>query len=104
MGGFVITPALLGGRYGWTVAAIALVMAPRPAAFSLASPIGGYLPSRIGLKQPIVIGAVLMIASMLAFTFASPLNSGFGIGLVVVGLTLSGISAGVISKASPSKV
>ncbi len=95
MGGFVVTPALLEGRYLWTVGAIALVMAPRPAAFSIASPIGGYLPSRVGLKRPIVWGAVLMIASMACFIVASPIDSGVGIALIVAGLMLSGVSAGI---------
>ena len=42
-----------------------------------------------------VWGAILMIASMGCFTVASPLNSGVGIALIVAGLTLSGVSAGI---------
>ncbi|MEZ5225883.1 MAG: hypothetical protein R2710_04225 [Acidimicrobiales bacterium] len=48
MGGFVVTPALLEKRYGWTVGGIALLMAPRPGAFSASAVFGGYLPQRIG--------------------------------------------------------
>lgn len=95
MGGFVVTPALLDKRYGWTVGATALLMAPRPAAFSLASPFGGHLPSRVGEKVPIILGAICMAVSMAAFTSAAPLTSGIGIGLIVVGLVLSGVAAGL---------
>lgn len=95
MGGFIVTPALLTTYYGWSVGAIAILMAPRPAAFSLASPVGGYLATRIGEKRPIILGALIMIASMIAFTGATGLTNTLGIGLIVVGLVLSGISAGI---------
>ena len=102
MGGFVITPALLEDRYGWAVGSIALLMMPRPGAFSIASLIGGWLPGRVGLRTPIVIGAVCMIASMVAFALASPLTTGTGIAYVVVGLMLSGVSAGISQPAVAS--
>ncbi len=95
MGGFVVTPALLTKRYGWTVGGIALLMAPRPAAFSIASPFGGHLPSRFGEKIPIMMGAACMAMSMIAFTSSTPLTSTVGIGLIVVGLILSGLAAGL---------
>jgi MFS family permease len=95
MGGFVITPALLSDQYGWSLGAIALLLAPRPAAFSLSSPLGGYLPGRIGQKAPIVMGGVAMIISTLAFVWASGYSSGFGIVLVLTGLVLAGVSAGI---------
>ncbi len=99
MGGFVVTPALLGSIYGMGVGAIALLMVPRPGVFSLASPVGGYLASRIGEKRPIVLGAILMIGSMAIFAVAALVGSDesrlVGLGLVIVGLSLSGASAGV---------
>lgn len=99
MGGFVVTPALLGTIYGLGVGAIALMMVPRPGVFSLASPLGGYLASRIGEKRPIILGAVLMMASMLAFAAASLVDLDnartAGLALILVGLALSGASAGV---------
>ncbi len=95
MGGFVVTPALLGDQYGWTLSAIALLLVPRPASFSLASPLGGYLPSRIGQRRPIILGAIAMIVSMAAFIGASYRTDMVGIGLIVVGLVLSGLSAGI---------
>ncbi|MDH3295683.1 MAG: MFS transporter, partial [Acidimicrobiia bacterium] len=95
MGGFVVIPALLTDQYRWSLGAIALLLAPRPAAFSLSSPLGGYLPARIGQKPPIVLGAVAMIISTLAFVWASGYSSGFGIALILVGLILAGVSAGI---------
>jgi MFS family permease len=99
MGGFVVTPALLGTLYGLGVGAIALMMVPRPGVFSLASPIGGYLASRIGERRPIILGAVLMMASMLAFAGASLVDLDgartAGLALILIGLALSGASAGV---------
>lgn len=99
MGGFVVTPALLGTIYGLEVGAIALIMVPRPGVFSLASPIGGHLATRIGEKRPIVLGSVLMIASMAAFALAAIIDvEGTiigGLGLVIAGLALSGASAGL---------
>lgn len=104
MGGFIVTPALLGSHYGWSVGAIALLMAPRPAAFSIASPIGGYLPTRIGEKKPIAIGALAMIASMAAFAGASFTTSGVGVALILAGLVLSGASAGLSQPSIASLV
>ncbi len=95
MGGFVVIPALLTDQYHWSLGAIALLLAPRPAAFSLSSPLGGYLPSRTGQKPPIVFGAVAMILSTLAFVWASGYSSGFGIALILAGLILAGVSAGI---------
>ncbi|MEM9562543.1 MAG: MFS transporter [Actinomycetota bacterium] len=99
MGGFVVTPALLGTIYGLGVGTIALVMVPRPGVFSLASPVGGYLATRIGEKRPIILGAVLMVASMAAFAVAAIVDVDrsmtVGLVLIIVGLALSGASAGV---------
>lgn len=95
MGGFVVAPALITDQYGWTLGATALLLAPRPATFSATSPLGGYLPGRVGQKSPIVFGAIAMVAAMAAFTWSSLLTSGLGIGLILVALVLSGASAGI---------
>ncbi len=99
MGGFVVTPALLGSVYGLELGVIAVILIPRPGVFSLASPVGGYLATRIGEKKPIVLGGVLMIGSMTAFAAASLIDvSGgitFGLILVILGLSLSGAASGL---------
>lgn len=104
MGGFVVTPALLGGPYGLAVGAIALMLAPRPGAFSLASPVGGYLATSMGERPPLIAGSVLMVASMAAFTVASALEATAGLAVIVVGLILSGVSAGISQPAVASMV
>jgi MFS family permease len=104
MGGFVVTPALLGSRYGLSVGAIALLLAPRPGAFSIASPIGGYLPTVMGERKPIVIGAAGMMAAMVAFAAASAMSGGAGLGLIVVGLLLTGLSAGISQPAAGAMI
>ncbi len=95
MGGFVVVPALLEDQYLWSLGAIALLLAPRPATFSLTSPLGGYLPGRVGQKPPIVFGALAMMASTAAFVLASGFDSGFGIALILAGLILAGAAAGI---------
>ena len=104
MGGFVVTPALLGNVYGLSVGAIALLLASRPGSFSLASPLGGYLATAIGERRPVILGAMAMVASMGAFAVASGMSGAAGLTLVVVGLTLSGVSAGVSQPAVSSMV
>ncbi|MCP3991398.1 MAG: MFS transporter [Actinomycetia bacterium] len=104
MGGFVVTPALLGGLYGLSVGAIAITLAPRPGAFSLASPIGGYLATTLGERKPVVLGAMAMVASMATFAVAASMTGALGITFIVFGLMLSGISAGISQPAIASMV
>lgn len=99
MGGFVITPALLTRRYGWSTGAIALLMMPRPGAFSVASLAGGWLPRRIGFRWPVVLGGLSMAASMVFFGAAAPFTGPTGIALIVGGLILSGVASGISQPA-----
>lgn len=104
MGGFVVTPALLTDHYGWTAGGIALLMIPRPGAFSLSSLVGGYLPQRIGMRGPIIIGAVVMTLSMLTFAWAATSSHGLGLVLIVIGLILTGIAAGISGPSTGAMV
>lgn len=104
MGGFVVTPALLGNVYGYSLSAIALILAPRPGAFSIASPVGGYLAGAIGEGRPIIAGAICMVTSMVAFVVASGLSGAAGLAIIVAGLILSGVSAGISQPAVASMV
>ncbi|MGI9614861.1 MAG: MFS transporter [Acidimicrobiales bacterium] len=104
MGGFVVTPALLGSVYGYSVSAIALILASRPGAFSLASPLGGYLATALGERRPIVGGSLCMVASMAAFAVAAQMTGSTGLVVIVGGLVLSGISAGISQPAVASMV
>jgi MFS family permease len=104
MGGFVVTPALLGSVYGYSVSAIALILAPRPGAFSLASPLGGYLATALGERRPIVLGSLCMVASMAAFAAAAQMTGSTGLAVIVGGLVLSGVSAGISQPAVASMI
>jgi MFS family permease len=104
MGGFVVVPALLTKLYGFNVGAVALLMAPRPGAFSLASPLGGHLAGVIGERKPIVIGALAMVASMGAFAASAGMTGTVGVVVIVLGLVLSGASSGVSQPAMASLV
>ena len=104
MGGFVVTPALLAGRYGLSVGTIALVLVPRPGAFSAASPVGGYLPTIMGEHKPIVIGSAGMMVAMGAFFVAATMTGGAGLAVVVVGLVLTGLSAGIREPAAAAMI
>jgi MFS family permease len=104
MGGFVVTPALLGSVYGYSVSAIALILAPRPGAFSLASPLGGYLATALGERRPIVAGSLCMVASMAAFAVAAQMTGSTGLAMIIGGLVLSGVSAGISQPAVASMI
>ena len=92
MGAFVLVPRLLESPYGYSTGIAALLMMPRPGVFAAASPIGGMLPPRIGFRIPMLIGTSTMVGSMLAFALGA---DGSALWLMIVGLTLSGLSAGI---------
>ncbi len=92
MGGFVVTPLLLADRFGYKVGLVALLLAPRPGAFALSSPLGGIATTKLGEAIPMVAGTSMMVASMVSFALGS--SSGM-LAFVIGGLVLSGVSAGV---------
>lgn len=103
MGAFVVIPGVLQGPYGYSVGAAALLMVPRPGVFAIASPLGGTLVTKVGMRLPMVVGSTAMICSMLAFAYGSdPTN--FGLAVIMVGLVLSGVSAGIGSPAYQTMV
>lgn len=103
MGAFVVIPSVLQGPYGYSVGAAALLMVPRPGVFAIASPLGGTLVTKAGMRLPMVIGSTAMICSMLAFAYGSnPAN--YGLVFILIGLVLSGVSAGIGSPAYQTMV
>lgn len=96
MGGFLISPLLLDDLFGYSVAAIALVLLFRPGTFSLSSPLGGRLASRVGERPMMVSGSALMVVSMGVWVAAAHWVS---LPLVICGLVVSGLAMGL---ASPS--
>jgi MFS family permease len=96
MGGFLISPILLDDVFGLGVGAIALVLLFRPGAYSLSSPVGGRLAVRLGNRLFVILGSVLMTASMVVFAGAAANEH---LGLFIAALVLSGLAMGL---ASPS--
>ncbi len=91
MGGFIVTPLLVQSRFGFTVAATSWAMACRPLTFSLTAPASGYLAARVGERRAGVTGTTLLVASMAVFVAAVVTDT---VGLVFVGLALSGLAMG----------
>jgi EmrB/QacA subfamily drug resistance transporter len=96
MGGFLISPLLLDELFGYSVAAIALVLLFRPAVYSISSPIGGRLATVTGERSMIISGTILMVLSMGAWVAAAHWVS---LPWIILGLVLSGLAMGL---ASPS--
>jgi len=103
MGAFVVIPSVLQGPYGYSVGVAALLMVPRPGVFALASPLGGSLVTKVGMRAPMIVGSTAMIGSMLAFAYGSS-PAKFGLTFIMVGLILSGVSAGIASPAYQTMV
>ena len=96
MGGFVLTPLLLGDRYGYAVGMVAVLMAPRPGVFAACSPLGGMITTKFGEGLPMVAASSMMMASMVSFALGSRTEA---LAFVLGGLVLSGASAGIGSPA-----
>jgi MFS family permease len=98
MGAFVVVPRLLQNEslYGYSVGVSALLMMPRPGVFAVASPLGGSMVGSVGWRIPMFIGTFSMVGSMGMFALGS--TSG-GLIFVMLGLILSGLSAGIASPA-----
>lgn len=96
MGAFLIAPLLLDELFGYSVAAISLVLLARPLVYSVFSPVGGRLASTVGERSMILAGSALMVLSMVAWVFAA---RWVDLTLIVIGLVLSGLAMGLASPA-----
>ncbi len=98
LGAFFLTPLFLESAFGYAhnQSAVGFLSLPRPIMFSTIAPFAGYLAVRIGERTSVVVGTSAVVLSMGVFAFATPSN---GLGLVELGLVLSGVGLGV---ASPS--
>lgn len=96
MGAFLVAPLLLDELFGYSVAAISLVLLARPLVYSVFSPVGGRLATTVGERKMIIAGSALMVLSMVAWVFAA---HWVDLPLIIIGLVLSGLAMGL---ASPS--
>lgn len=96
MGGFILAPLLLKNVFGYDEDRIGLMVIARPLAFSVTSPLGGYLALKVGERTAAVVGTALVAGSMLVFAAITHTSSDL---VIIIALALSGIGLGV---ASPS--
>jgi len=101
MGGFLIAPIFLNELFGYSVAAVALVLLFRPGTFSVFSPVGGRLARVAGERRMLIAGSILMSFSMLSWVFAA---LEVHLGLVILGLVLSGAAMGLSSPSYSTAV
>ena len=96
MGGFIITPLLLEGVFGYGETRSGSLLISRPLAFAIAGPLMGYLAVRTGERVAAVGGAFAVVVSMLGLSTLGPGSSD----LVVIGaLALSGVGLGMSAPA-----
>jgi EmrB/QacA subfamily drug resistance transporter len=91
MGGFVLAPLLLQSVFAYSVSATSLIMLLRPASFSITSPVGGALATRLGERPVAVFGASAIAAALLALGIGTAEHLAV---LVMAALVLQGIGNG----------
>ncbi len=96
MGGFIITPLLLTGVFGYGETKAGSMLIARPLAFSVAGPVMGYLAVKTGERFAAIAGAVAVFVSMLML---STLQSGSSDLVVVAALAMSGVGLGMSAPA-----
>jgi len=101
MGGFFLIPQVLGRPRGFLFATttVGAFVIARPLAFSLIAPIAGSVTVRVGERVAGVVGALVLVASMVMWARISP---GDGYLTIVVATALSGIGLGIASPALTS--
>jgi EmrB/QacA subfamily drug resistance transporter len=92
MGGFVLTPLLMRFVLEYSLAETAFVMILRPLTFSLSSPLGGHLATRIGECASATAGTAMMTIALALFAVGAMWAS---LPLVIGGLVLQGVGNGV---------
>jgi EmrB/QacA subfamily drug resistance transporter len=96
MGGFIITPLLLEGVFGYGETRAGSLLISRPLAFAVAGPLMGYLAVRTGERFAAIGGAIAVVVSMLGLSTLEPGSSD----LVIIGsLALSGVGLGMSAPA-----
>lgn len=101
MGGFLLAPRVLEQLLDYGASKISLVVIARPLTFALIAPLAGYVTVRIGERRSGVIGALLVMSSMVGFALLQPTTATW---FVIVALALSGAGFGVSAPALTSLV
>jgi predicted MFS family arabinose efflux permease len=99
MGGFFLFPILMEGVYHYSETRAGLESTARPLLFSLMAPVAGYAAVKVGERVLVVVGALVLTASMLAFTRLGAHPSQVAI---LVALALSGVGIGMATPTTVS--
>jgi MFS family permease len=91
MGGFIISPLIMLGVFGFGQAATSMWTVARPITFSASSPLGGYLGSRYGERAMVITGSIFIFAAMAAFTAGASSESML---MILAGLVFAGLGMG----------
>ena len=92
MGGLVITPFLFTERLGWGLGAATLLLAVRPATFSVSTFAGGYIHPRLGARMTPAIGSSILAVGMVFFALSAWQAS---LGWTVAGLFVVAFGHGI---------
>ncbi len=91
MGGFIISPLIMLGVFGFGQAATSMWTVARPITFSASSPIGGHLGSRYGERAMVITGSLFIFVAMAAFTAGASAES---MPMILAGLIFAGLGMG----------
>lgn len=91
MGGFILAPLLMRFVFDYSLSATAFVMLLRPLSYSLSSPVGGHIATRVGERTMAVAGTGILAVALSLFAFAAHVES---VTLVVVALVVQGVGNG----------
>lgn len=91
MGGFVLAPLLLQSVFAYSVSATSLIMLLRPASFSITSPVGGSLATKLGERPVAVFGTTAIAGALLLLGIGTDQAM---VALVMGALVLQGIGNG----------
>ena len=96
MGGFIVVPQMLENGLGMTAAHIGLLVIARPLSFSITAPLGSFFTMRVGERVSSMVGASLVVVSMIVL---GTVRGGSGDFVIIAGLALSGIGTGISGPA-----
>jgi MFS transporter, DHA2 family, methylenomycin A resistance protein len=91
MGGFILAPLMLQSVFALSVSTTSLVMLLRPASFSITSPIGGSIATRIGERPVAMFGSIAIAVALVLLGLG---GSSDVLVLVILGLVVQGIGNG----------
>ncbi|MDE0802630.1 MAG: MFS transporter [Acidimicrobiales bacterium] len=91
MGGFILAPLLLQSVFAFSVSTTSLVMLMRPLSFSVSSPVGGSIATKVGERPVAMFGSLAIAVALLLLGVGAQVEM---VALVVFALVLQGIGNG----------